>query len=218
MPNWAYSRIEITGSKELIKSIKEHLAKPYRDPFNPDRSITGDFLLWNIISPDDLPRYLGEDLKDKPITKDTDIMTQIKHEMATGMGWYNWNCRNWGTKWETNDDHGMLEIETNLPNLIGDYSLVYRVTSAWSPPTEALDSLAEQFPTATILLDSVDENDCWAMAGGWRDGERSFADDVPITHDIHTILMGYCWACDEQIAGGGEEYAEERQNLGCPSE
>ena len=218
MPNWAYSTITISGSQELIKSVREQLSRPYPDPHNPDRSITGDFLLWNIISPDDLERYLGEDLKDKPFTEDTDIMAQIMHEMDTGMGWYNWNCRNWGTKWETQDEHGILEHESTTPNPLGDYTLTYRVTSAWSPPTEALYSLAQQFPTASILLDSIDESDCWAMTGGWGDGELSFCEDIPITHDLHISLTGYCYACDDISGDDFDEYAEARAELGCPNE
>ena len=64
-----------------------------------------------------------------------------------GTDWYNWRIANWGTKWDTSDctDNGIC-VE-------GDESYIeYRFSTAWSPPIEALDVLAEKCPTLRIVI------------------------------------------------------------------
>lgn len=236
MPNWATNKIVIEGSFENLKALKAQLSKPYK---NNEETIEGDFLLWNIVKPDNLAAYNGQteeeafreiernnpDLADTRSTDErltemqADIdsgkwLDDLNKQMATGMDWYHWNLRNWGTKWETSDDHGVLSSFTTDPDPIGNVSLTYLVTSAWSPPKEALDSLAEQYPNVSISLDSLDENELFCMSAYWVDGECSFAVDVEVTHDIYVELHGECWAC----ATEEEEYLPERERLGCPNE
>ena len=187
MPNWASSRIVISGSTENLKAIKAQLSKPYT---TEDGTFEGDFLLWNIVKPDNLALYFGKsdeevfreiernnpDLADPRSTDEklAEMQADIEsgkwakdliHKMNTGMGWYEWNVREWGTKWETSEDGSVLESFTTELDPLGNVSLTYRVTSAWSPPSEALDKLAIQYPAVSIYLDSIDENDCFAVSG-----------------------------------------------------
>jgi hypothetical protein len=236
MPNWASNKIVIEGSADNLKAIKAQLSKPYK---LEEDTIEGDFLLWNIVKPDNLALYLGKtdeevfreiernnpDLADTRTTEEklaemqADIesgkwLADLHAEIATGMGWYNWNIREWGTKWETSGDHGILSSFTTDPDPMGNYSLTYFVTSAWSPPKEALDKLAKQYPAVAISLDSLDENELFCMTAYWVEGECSFAEDVEVTHDIYVELNGECWACENDE----EEYLSERERLGCPNE
>jgi len=233
MPNWASSHITIRGKAKDIIAIKAQMSQPYDSPWNgqpneitgepmPNRSVTGDFLLWNIVKPTDLHAYLEIDKKafsnlvrsdpqlleidkaDRQASFDPkDLMTTILQEMATGQGWYEWNCRNWGTKWDTDDEGSrILAYETCLddPTCM---RIVYEVRSAWSPPVEALHKLAEQYPDVTIHLDSIDESDNWAMSADWENGDFDET-EVEITHDFGIDIRGYCnldccndWGNDE---------------------
>lgn len=207
MPNWASSKVTLSGDYDTVTEIKDRLAKPYQDPHFPDKTNEGVFLLWNIVKPDNLDTYLERDKKafeqivkaepdlvelnkaDSKETWDTgNIMAQILEQQATGQGWYEWNCRNWGTKWETGDK---AVIEYELPTDTG-IEICYRMESAWSPPAEALEHLARQYPNITINLSSIDESDCFAMSAEWVNGELLGEQDEEITHDLGMDLRGYC--------------------------
>lgn len=230
MPNWASSHITIRGKAHDIIAIQEQLSQPYESPWNgePDeitgepvknRTVTGDFLLWNIVKPDNLDLYLereekqfraieraNPDLRAKTEPADLDmgaIMAKILEERATGQGWYDWNCRNWGTKWETSEEQArILAYEACLDDQTC-MRIVYEVSSAWSPPVEALHKLAEQYPDVTIHIDSIDEGDCFAMTADWENGDFDES-EVEITHELGMTLRGYCnLECCEDF--GGEE-------------
>jgi hypothetical protein len=135
-------------------------------------------------------------------------MARVLHEMATGEGWYEWNCRNWGTKWDLGEKaHLFYEMprlyaqndprnEPDEPEL----EVCYEMESAWSPPVEALNRLAEQYPTITIDLVSIDENDCFAMEAQWfrvpvspyEWSQQTYESDLDITHKLGMELRGYC--------------------------
>lgn len=64
----------------------------------------------------------------------------MKHKATN---WYNWNIKNWGTKWD-------VEIECIEKN---DYELHYGFDSAWSPPIEGIRKISELFPNLTFFLE-----------------------------------------------------------------
>lgn len=226
MPNWAYSKVTLSGDHSRVTEVKNRLAKPYQDPHDPNRTITGDFLLWNIVKPTNLSAYLGEERNkfDEIVNADPDLvelnklefpvdaqdlMNKVLHEMETSDSWYEWNCRNWGTKWEIGN---RATIEYEMPIPLTDYEpeldkpipmaleITYRMESAWSPPVEALSKLAEQYPDVTISLTSIDESDCFAMEAQWfrvpvspyEWSQQTYESDLDITHKLGMDLRGYC--------------------------
>jgi hypothetical protein len=213
MPNWASSIVTITGEQDIVTEVKNRLAKPYANPHHPEETIEGVFLLWNIVKPTNLSAYLGEEQEafaeiinadpeltelNKPVEPEmSSIMEKVLHQLATSDEWYEWNCRNWGTKWEIShkaslDLEVMGELSFDDKPVENSLELVYSMESAWSPPVEALDSLAKQYPTITISLSSIDESDCFAMEASWKDGDRVYEADVEITHELGMELRGYC--------------------------
>lgn len=56
-------------------------------------------------------------------------------EFDEGDGWYNWNCSNWGTKW----DASIIDWERQDDNTIW-----VSMNTAWSPPTALYDFLTEE--------------------------------------------------------------------------
>jgi hypothetical protein len=224
MPNWAYSKVTISGDMKEVSRLKEQVSQPYQDPHYPDKTNEGVFLLWNIVKPNNLSAYTGEEknIFDQIIAGDpelaelnkfeipdnnSDLMARVQHELATSDGWYEWNCRNWGTKWETGDK-AVIEYELPIPLTNEDFEIpaemlleiTYRMETAWSPPVEALAKLAEQYPEVTISLISIDESDCFAMEAQWfrvpvspyEWSQQTYESDLDITHELGMELRGYC--------------------------
>lgn len=226
MPNWAYSKVVLSGDLDRVTAVKNRLATPYQDPHDPTRTHEGVFLLWNIVKPNNLSAYTGEEknIFDQIIANDpdlaelnkfvipddnSDLMAKVQHELETGDGWYEWNVRNWGTKWETGDK-AVIEYEMPIP--LTDYEpdltkpspmaleITYRMETAWSPPVEALAQLSVQYPDVTISLTSIDENDCFAMEAQWfrvpvspyEWSQQTYESDLDITHELGMDLRGYC--------------------------
>jgi hypothetical protein len=66
---------------------------------------------------------------------------------SDGDSWYNWRIEHWGTKWDTNNC-----IDNGICGEGEDASIEYRFDTAWSPPLEAMDVLAEKCPTLKIVI------------------------------------------------------------------
>jgi hypothetical protein len=102
MPNWVFNSLTIEGSKDDISAIKQQLNKPYVRQHDKWNMETGQmeitdytysnpvFSFWNIISPTDLEAYNGPQ-------PEVDLTKPITFESNH---WYDWNVRNWGTKWD----------------------------------------------------------------------------------------------------------------------
>jgi len=181
MPNWVTNTLSIIGTPEVIAQMRAQLSAPYEvshyDFFREETEIVKvekPFSFWNIIKPTDLEAY--NDGKGK------------SQEGADH--WYNWNIRNWGTKWEAS------EVQTSE----SPESLGFGFDTAWTPPIEAIDKLAEQYPTAYIELAYTEEQG-WGGAIEWKDGMG------PNETDSYEYK---CWECGEKFQSLPEvKFAEE---------
>ena len=69
------------------------------------------------------------------------LVMSIKKFPSTGKSderWYNWNCDNWGTKWNA------FDVEREICKY-GD-EVKYTFGTAWAAPREILIALKEQYP------------------------------------------------------------------------
>ncbi len=181
MPNWVTNTLTITASPEVIAQMKAQLSAPFEQThynFIKDTTETvkveQPFSFWNIIKPTNLDAY--HDAKDKP-------QEGPDH-------WYSWNLRNWGTKWDVRD---VTMYEKN------DTELSFGFDTAWSPPVTAIETLAEQYPSATLKLDYTEEQ-------GWG-GTVEFEDGMGVETDSYEYK---CWECDERYQSYDEaEFDEE---------
>jgi hypothetical protein len=71
--------------------------------------------------------------------------------------WYDWNCANWGTKWDacdvkidTDEDQGWVMDDPE------HVTISYAFDSAWSPPENWFVKLAEQWPDLNLMLNYVE--------------------------------------------------------------
>ncbi len=195
MPNWVYSSLTVIGSRRELDACVAQLAKPYErlqiTLVNEDGKLVDErktvlidepFSLWNIVRPSD-------DIIDEyhSVRRAENTRTGWLPEAMTGEGsllaerrdapisnhWYDWNIRNWGTKWDTG-----AEFERH-----DDDHASYRLETAWSPPVEAITALSAQYPTLDFSLEWEEEQGF----GGeflFRRGELEIISeyDIPDSH------------------------------------
>lgn len=161
MPNWCYNSLTIEGSAEDISAIKKQVNEPFQRQHDQWNAETRQmelqdvlypnpvFAFWNIIKPTDMETY--------QLQKDPKHDDSIIDFM--GDNWYDWNVRNWGTKWDIavswNDEYPETELVTDSKD-----TLVYSFNTAWSPPIPAIEELSRQYPECEITL-SYEEETGW---------------------------------------------------------
>ncbi len=81
-------------------------------------------------------------------------------------GWYNWNCNNWGTKWDVCDfqDPEYDEGETNIN---------YSFSTAWSPCEPVIAAMAKAFPELDFEYSYDESGMCFAGINRYSNGERT---------------------------------------------
>jgi hypothetical protein len=163
MPNWVYNGLTIEGKPESVKALIKQLNQPFKmvhdnwnmETMQQEKKLTTYpnpvFAFWNIIKPTDMEAYWAEPAKREagPITFDSDH-------------WYDWNIRNWGTKWDVaiheNEQYSDTSMEDS-PN--GENHVVhYNFNTAWSRPLPALFKLSEQYPEL-LFTHSYQEETGW---------------------------------------------------------
>ena len=162
MPNWVFNHLSVEGNAKDVKKLKNQLNKPItkhykeKDEDKPTTYSNPIFSFWNIIAPPDdkLDEYFG-----------THGFSDGERQGDTAFNWYNFNNREWGTKWDVAVADGVkyseTEITTDEPTCVA-----YRFDTAWSPPLPAIAKLAEQNPNVKITIRYEEE-------GGWG-GEIEF--------------------------------------------
>ncbi len=195
MPNWVYNHLTAIGSPTDVNACVAQLAKPYERTFvslvNKDGELVGeertgrveqDFSFWNIIRPSDdiLEEYHSVSRADntrsgwlpEALTGEGSLLAE-RRDAPVSNHWYDWNIRNWGTKWDTD-----AELER-----LGDDHAYYRFETAWSPPVEVITALSAQYPGIVFSLEWEEEQGF----GGeffFRGGEMEVAKEwgIPDSH------------------------------------
>ena len=160
MPNWVTNNLEITGKKSDIRKMFNRanlvgrnytmdsfvpMPQTYRDVDTTnswectyrDMKTNADFL-----TPEE-----DELLKEKAKRIHAEAS---KYQMDTYgvVGWYNWGCLNWGTKWDT-DLCSVNTLEAQLEGYQDDDEISINLVfdTAWSPPVPFLAKIVEENPT-----------------------------------------------------------------------
>ncbi len=171
MPNWVYNSLEIEAIEADPKQLTD-LVNQLNTPFvrqheqwdmETNQMVFKDytysnpiFAFWNIIKPTDMETYK---LQKDPAVPDMTFM---------GNNWYDWNVRNWGTKWDVamSDDEQYKETSVDMTDAD---SVTYSFNTAWSPATEAILNLSSQYPELVFTLTYQEETgwggDCLIMDG-----------------------------------------------------
>lgn len=175
MPNWVANRISITGSDaELDRFVEQSgrepatfTAHPKSDDFGEEKGEWHDPISFaNFISPPQEAIDSGEYWA-------THGFSEGKESGNTPNNWYNFNVREWGTKW----DAGHPEVEKT------DEGLAVAFETAWSPPEPIFHAMVEQFPDLTFDIWWEEEQGFGAELTG-KNGELTLDKewDIPESH------------------------------------
>ena len=211
MPNWVYNTLTIEGDPDLVNQVKEQMNKPFVQHVQSIGDLEYEikavaysnpvFAFWNIIAPpaDKLDEYHG-----------THGYENGQPTGNTPYNWYNFNNREWGTKWDVAvSDHDQWPStvlnydEPNSENRV----LVYSFNTAWGCPNEALIKLSQQYPTLLFTNEYEEET-------GWG-GEDEFVNGE---HRENASWNWMCRECDYTESNDPDEnYCEECEAIRCPS-
>jgi hypothetical protein len=213
MPNWVYNNVSVSGKKDDLIAFANKASQQHETQWLSPDWVRGEdgtntrvpeeertieiemsdktpISFWNFIRPTDeeLPYYFGNLVKeeDKPDPDATLDERMAKAMTFSGSGWYDWNVREWGTKWDANDENGDFP---DLDDLKEHDSISYRFSTAWSIPTPVFEAMVKQHPELDFDFSSEEEQG-WGAEFTSSDGEdgeeRSLIEtnswDIPESH------------------------------------
>lgn len=175
MPNWVHNSITIYGEKEALKSMADLLKAEYNGVEN------GSVNFLNLIAPPaghwdeysgvGVPGLSMEDKKAHP-----------------QYNWYDWNCSNWGTKWNACDPSVDMD---------GDSRLNISFDTAWSPPVPVINALAQRLTELKCTMQYTWEEE-QGFGESWELddlGHMYMTDewDIPTSHADYEERGNICW-------------------------
>jgi hypothetical protein len=152
MPNWVYNTITVSGKTEEVKKFVEKAKTPYQTFHEGygenagkilEETRTGEIMFWNFKKPENTQAYFGKsDYKPEGYDK-----LSMEEQLAISMqfkseGWYDFNNREWGTKWDACNSQMFNEHYHED----GTATVQYSFDTAWSPATGAFEAMVQQHP------------------------------------------------------------------------
>jgi hypothetical protein len=192
-----------------VNEVRAKLAQPYE---TNHRTLTKDgiqnvkdvhesaFSFWNIIAPTDLDAYWSDRQ-----THQIDLANFVESyskALALDMSWWYWNVREWGCKWDACEVDVMEDIKIREELTIG-----YKFDTPWSPPLEAMEKLAKQYPDLIVNIE-YEEEQGWGGELTWQGVNvlDSKDWDIPNSHAELVLHKGYCHQCGDGFNVSNSEY------------
>jgi hypothetical protein len=134
MPNWVYNSVYISGEAGEVERIVARLSTP--NDINGEM-VSQPFSFWNIVKPTNLDAYF-------------DTIGTGGRSMDDPDGWYEWNCKNWGCKWDAKCDEETVEVD-----YLKDQTACvnYHFDTAWSHPEAIIKWLTKYCREHELSLD-----------------------------------------------------------------
>jgi hypothetical protein len=204
MPNWVFTSMTVTGEVTDLRKFMEKASKPYTTyhkgkmvagvGYDPDvineQTFEGVISFMNFTSPEDVDAYFGASEYKPEGYAEMSMEERMAHAMKfSSDGWYDWNVRNWGTKWDACD--ACMSNEDPTTGAIG-----YQFSTAWSPAEGAFRQMVEQHPELGFEFYNEEEQG-WGVEYVGEDGELSTVKewDIPNSHKDWTDLGQDCRGC-----------------------
>jgi hypothetical protein len=163
MPNWVITKIYITGPEDKIKEFEGKCLRPNEDEdgefqrtFSFDRIKQRPEELVNTISPSPKPEVRKvKDMQGNEIVVEVyreninNATPDQQEELRRKYGhsnWYDWNCNNWGTKWDCSDSHYTEEDK------------ILQFQTAWACPDKIIAEMKLMFPDLKFNGNYADED------------------------------------------------------------
>ena len=193
MPNHVYNTVTITGNEDDLLRLKRLLSIP-----QPIQLSKGEFdkLIFNfhsLITPDQSiwDEYYGSE----PI-EGRSLEESLKF---ASNHWYDWNIRNWGTKWNAYDKVVCHNLDDES---VDSYYITYEFNTAWSPPEGIMKALAKKIYELKLDISfhwTYEEEQGWGgVVENTSNGDVVEIDswDIPDSHAVMLSRKGECY-CEE---------------------
>ena len=181
MPNWIANTLTACGNSQRVAQVAEFV-KSDRGSFDFNRILPMPeiFAKYDTTNhPNGKGLEVGQPVN--PFTKDSPIVTEemlneyidaTQQQMLKYgvVGWYDWGCRYWGTKWNA------CETACEINECEYGSVAVFTFETAWAAPLPVIERLAAIFPDIAFELTYADEDygyNCGRF--NYRDGEQSLS-------------------------------------------
>lgn len=210
MPNWVYNNISVRGTKEDLLAFHAKASKIAPSGFTESGELeykddnAQAISFWNFIEPENKTAYFEAAHGEKPEGyAEWSFEEKMTYDLAfKSDGWYDWNVRNWGTKWDACDANYDDNTEDENPNLY------YAFNTAWSIPEQIYQAITEQHPELDFDFYGEEEQGWGAeyKSSTADNGERSLELteqwDIPDCHEDY-VKRGRECNCEHET---DEEY------------
>lgn len=210
MPNWVYNTLTVSGHYKYVLEVKQVMSQPIPTQRRKEGSawedeqgvwdmVETDFSFWNVVAPpqDKWGEY---------------FTTSGTGYNSTEYNWYGWNIAHWGCKWDANGNGDNILESEFLSEDHERNELIYRFDTAWSPPIEFMDEMAERFPMCEFTLE-YEEEQGWGGERVYDAGELfSLSEyDIPESHQDYMERGRDCNFCEwGEPAPDCPDYVDER--------
>ncbi len=192
MPNWCFNGLTVEGNPESVKKMMAQLNKPFKQLQDSWNIETQQMQKKNVLYPEpvfafhNIYNYMDAGISEDVYMSQPDYSLPIQEAMkCLTNDWYNFNTREWGTKWDVAVHADETYPDTNMEDTVnGENHVVhYNFQTAWSPPLPAISKLSAQYPNLLFTLSYEEET-------GWG-GETEFLNGKQIS------ISEYGWMCRE---------------------
>jgi len=167
MPNWCYNSLTIEGSKELIADVKRILNRPFKQTHDSWNASSGKMELSDTIYSNpvfafhNIYNHIQDGVPDEEYLKQSDFSKSTAEVLSfSGNNWYDWNVRNWGTKWDVavrdNEEYPETELtdesETLLIYLRGPHLLRLSLNYHYNILTLTLNYLMKKKQVGVVFF------------------------------------------------------------------
>ena len=172
MPNWVFNNVTVYGDDKKLEEVQNRLKAEYKGVEN------GDVNFLNFIAP---PEANWEEYNTVGVPG-LSSEDKAKHPV---FNWYDWNCDNWGTKWNAGD------ASANRHN----NQLFISFETAWSAPGPFMESFFDY-----LVELGLEAHYTWQEEQGFgaslslTDGKVKLTDewDTPTSHEEMELRQGEC--------------------------
>jgi hypothetical protein len=198
MPNWVYNGLTIEGNPEQVKSLIKQMNKPFVYSIEPLGDLSFGIKQRKYVNPifsfHNIYSYIDHGVTEseyhsQPPAKEPDssFADFMKFESND---WYNFNNREWGTKWDVAVAEDATYSNTNMEEAENgeNYVVHYNFETAWSRPLGAISKLSAQYPTLLFTLSYEEET-------GWG-GEMEFLRGEVISESEYENMCRDCDSTD----------------------
>ena len=194
MPNHVYNTVKLTGNYDDLHILKKLLSMPQPIQLAEGRLDFQDINFYSLISPDESiwEEYNGPEPKGRSLEESLKFASNH---------WYDWNIRNWGTKWNAYDKVVCHNLDDES---VDSYYITYEFNTAWSPPEGIMKALAKKIYELKLNVSfswTYEEEQGWGgVVENTSNGDVVEIDswDIPDSHAVMLSRKGECYCEDYQ--------------------